>query len=247
MTRFDYRIEDEPGATIGLIALQADERIERDFRRLMPAEARLLVSRVGSERDVTLDSLRAMEARLTTAATLFPRGLDFAAIGYGCTSGAATIGLERVAENIRAGAPTEAVAEPVSALLAACRALRVRRLAMLSPYIAPVSAHLRAVLAEAGVETPVFGGFDEAEEARVARIASASVHDAALRLAAGADVDAVFLSCTNLRSLEVIEPLEQALGLPVLSSNQALAWRLTRLAGLAPPAGSPGRLFAATG
>ncbi len=126
--------------------------------------------------------------------------------------------------------------EPVSALVAACAALGLRRLALLSPYVERVSERLRTVLAERGVETPVFGTFAEAEEARVARIPPASVVRAATALADSADVDGLFLSCTNLNTLPAIPALEAETGLPVLSSNLVLAWHMTQLAGAGRPA-----------
>ncbi len=243
MTVFPYALSNSAERTIGLVVLQADLSIEADFRRLTPESVNLLVSRVPSGEDVTSETLAAMAGRLTEAASLFPRGLLFDAIGYGCTSGAAEIGPERVAALVTEGAPARAVTEPTSALIAACRALGVRRLAILSPYVESVSAKLRDVIAEADVETPVFGGFDEPSEAKVARICEGSIIAAAEALVAGADVDALFLSCTNLRALDAIAPLEDALGLPVLASNQVLAWRLLGLAGAEPRAGAPGRLF----
>ena len=46
------------------------------------------------------------------------------------------------------------------------------------------------------------------------------------------DVDAVFVSCTNIRTAGAIEPLEQRLGLPVVTSNQAAAWHVLSTFGL---------------
>ena len=56
-------------------------------------------------------------------------------------------------------------------------------------------------------------------------------------------MDGLFLSCPNLRTLDVIEPLEEVLGKPVLGSNQVLAWHLLQAAGLSPEQHAPGRLF----
>jgi len=44
------------------------------------------------------------------------------------------------------------------------------------------------------------------------------------------EVDAIFLSCTNLRTLDVIAPIEERIGKPVLSSNLVLSWHMCRLA-----------------
>ncbi len=239
----DGAIDRQPAKAIGLLVLQSDETIEQDFRRVLPASAALYVSRVPSGLTVTNDTLQQMEHHLPNAAALFPRGLRLDAVGYGCTSGTAQIGQARIAALVGQGVDTAHVSEPVSALIAACDALGVKRLAILSPYIEEVSAVLRGVLAQNGVDTPVFGSFEEATERKVVQISPASVHDAAAALAASGDVDAVFLSCTNLRTFDVIDGLERATGLPVLSSNQVLIWHLARLAGVKLGRDGPGQLL----
>lgn len=241
MTQYGFDISEPEGPRFGLVVLQADETIEDDFRRLLPGGSRLLVSRVPSALDVTRESLAQMETHLTAAAALFPRGVRFDAVGYGCTSGTAEIGADRIAEKVLAGACAAAVTEPLSALVAACEAQGIRRVGLLSPYVAEVSDRLRGRLAERGVETPVFGSFDEAEEARVARIDGPSILAAGRALAVRGGIEGMFLSCTNLRTLDVIPELEDATGLPVLSSNLVLAWDMLRLAGAAPDV--PGRLL----
>ncbi len=231
MTVFSFELETPDPVRLGLIILQADETIERDFRRLLPVETACHVSRVPSGLEVTQETLLAMRAHLPGAARLFPDALRFDAIGYACTSGASVIGSARVAELVREGAQVEAITDPVQALIAACRACGVTRLALLSPYVEDVSDMLRQRLAEGGVETPVFGSFNVAEEAKVARIAPASVIDAATRLGADPSVEAVFLSCTNLRTLGLLEEVETRIAKPVFSSNLVLAWHLCRLSG----------------
>jgi maleate isomerase len=239
---FPFDTVELTGPRFGLIALQSDETIEGDLRRLLPDDAEFMVSRVPSGAEVTSESLAAMETHLAQSAALFPEGLQFDAIGYGCTSGTAQIGAQAVATRIRAVAQTAAVTQPLSAVITACRHLQVTRLALLSPYVAEVSQRLRDALAAEGIETPVFGSFEVAEEATVVRISAGSIERAAHALMQDADVDALFLSCTNLRVVDLIDRLETALDKPVLSSNQVLAWHMMKLAG-AQPGFAPGRLF----
>jgi maleate isomerase len=229
------------GPSLGLVVLQVDETIEGDMRRLL-GDAQLYVSRVPSDARVTRETLAEMAAHLGRAASLLPPAAELAAVAYGCTSGAAQIGPEQVARLVRQGRQVAAVTDPVSALVAACGHLGLRRLALLSPYVETVSDHLRSVLDAQGIETPVFGTFAEAEEARVVRIAPDAIIDAAVDLCRTADVDGLFLSCTNLRTLPVIDRLEGQLGLPVLSSNLVLGWHMAQLAGM--PVAGPGRLLA---
>lgn len=232
MSALPYDLNVDRPPQLGLVVLQSDETLEHDLRRLLPAEAEVLVTRIPSAPVVSSDSLAAMAREITDAASLLPRGADLSVVGFGCTSGAAEIGADKVALLTRKGVETAAVTDPISALVAACAHLNITRLALVSPYVAEVSARLRDVLAQAGITITAFASFEEAVEARVVRIAPGSLHQAALSTAAIAPCDAVFLSCTNLRTLDVIEGAEAALGLPVLSSNLVMAWHMTRLAGM---------------
>jgi maleate isomerase len=245
MSSHSYRLTGPIGATtLGLIVLQVDETIEQDFRRLFPSrDVALYVSRIPSGAELTPDTIATMETHLPQAAALLPPAAAFDAVGYACTSGTTLIGAERVAELVSGAVATRAVANPLTAAIAAMTALGVRAPAIVSPYIESVAGPIRQAFGMAGFTVPATLSFGEEVEARVARIDPASIRDAAVEVGRRAGVDAVFLSCTNLRTLDIIDDLEQALGLPVLSSNQVLAWHMARLSG-APVAGdAPGRLF----
>ena len=235
MPAFSYTLEGPIGtrATLGLVVLQSDETIEHDFRRLFAApDISLYVTRVPSGLDVTPDTLASMSAALPAAAGLLPTALKYDVVGYGCTSGTAVIGPDKIAEQVKTGCSARHVTEPLSALVAICGAKGISRIAFLSPYIETVSQTLRDALNTRGVMTPVFGSFDEGEETKVAKISQQSLFDAAMALGASDEVEAVFMSCTNLRTLDVIPRIEAALGKPVFSSNQVLAWHMAHLAGI---------------
>ena len=109
--------------------------------------------------------------------------------------------------------------------------LGVSKFALLSPYVEEVNAPLRNAFSENGLTMDVFGTFGQAEEAKVARISVQSVIEAATKLGSDPSVEAVFLSCTNLRTLEAIPEIRERIGKPVLSSNQSLAWHMRVLSG----------------
>lgn len=227
---------------LGLVALQTDETLEHEFARMFTApEAALLVSRVPSAPTVSPETLAEMHAELPRAASMLPTALRYSVIGYGCTSASSVLGSDAVATQIRAGADVAEVTNPLESVLAACRALGVRRIGFLTPYAPEVSAALRAALEQGGIEIAGFGSFEEPDEHRVACIDPASTLAAIRSIGAAPGVEAVFASCTNLRTVEIIAEAEAALGKPMISSNQALAWRMLRLAGieggLAPSAG----------
>lgn len=227
-------------ASLGLIVLETDETLENEARRAIPAEASLHHTRIYSAPVVTPETLGQMEADLPHAATTFPDHVTYDAIGYCCTSGATVIGQDKVAAAIRGAHPTAKTTDPITAVMAALTALGAKRIGLLTPYTLDVSAAMQALLEANGFEITAFGAFEEAEEAKVARISEASTLAAMLEVGAGDDVDAVFASCTNLNTFGVIEQAEKVLGKPAISSNSALIWHLARLAGLS--ADIPGAL-----
>lgn len=231
MSHYTYTLAGDSAPPVGLIVLQSDETIEGDFRRMLPETVPLYVSRVPSDEEVTPETLQRMAGHLTGAASLFPTPLKFTTVGYGCTSGTAQIGADEIAKLVCAGTQAARVTNPLTALVNACNALDVTSVAFLSPYVADVSDRLRTALADQGIASPTFGSFNEANEANVVRISAASIIDAAKDLANQGKAQAIFLSCTNLRTMDVIEKIEAATGLPCLSSNQVLAWDMTRETG----------------
>ena len=57
------------------------------------------------------------------------------------------------------------------------------------------------------------------------------------------DADAVFLSCGGIRALEVAAEIEQIIGKPVITSNQAQFWSCLRRAGITDKLTGFGQLF----
>lgn len=219
--------------TLGLIVLQVDETIEQDFRRLFddPAVA-LYITRIPSGAQLTPDTIAQMALDLPHAASLLPAAAPFDGIGYACTSGTTLIGADKVAALIRSHATTRTVTNPLSAAIAALDHLAIRSVGIVSPYIASVATPIKHAFEGAGLRVPATLSFGEEVEANVARIDPASIYDAACAIGHSPEVEAVFISCTNLRTLDIIDDLERELGKPVISSNQALAWHLARSAGI---------------
>ncbi len=239
MTAFPYTLMDDDLPRLGLIVLQVDETIEDDLRRLFPPYiARLHVTRLPSGAELTPDSIADMERALPDAARLLPAVQPLDVVGYACTSGTTLIGADRVRKLVMGATRTGTVTDPLTAALAQCRSLGLARVGIVSPYVASVAEPIRAAFKAAGVTVPDTLSFGEQVEAKVARISPQSIAGAARALAQRSKLDAVFLSCTNLRTLDILAPLTQELGLPVLSSNQCLAAHMGALANVTPVASS---------
>ncbi|TCK99259.1 maleate isomerase [Shimia isoporae] len=230
MSALSYELDDRNAPAMGLIVLQVDETIEPEFKQAFADHpSPMYVSRIPSGEEVTTQTLSAMAADLKVAAGLLPNSRKLGVVGYACTSASSVIGSDRVEDLVRSGCETTAVTNPLRAAVACAADLGISRMALLSPYIEEVNTPLRNAFADEGIEMPVFGSFGVAEEARVARISSESVVDAAARLGGDTGVDGVFISCTNLRTFEALEVVQQKIGKPVLSSNQSLAWHMKAL------------------
>ncbi|MGE0844792.1 MAG: hypothetical protein AB7L41_00890 [Flavobacteriaceae bacterium] len=232
-------------ALIGLIVLASDHTIEYEYRlilRELPGVA-LYESRIFCDSMITPDTLRAMEPGIAGCASVILPGTKLDVVGFGCTSASMVIGQERVSELIRSARPESAATNPVTAAFAAFAALGAKRIAVLTPYSDVVNEGIRAYFEAGGVAVPVMGSFKEPNDNIVAKISPATIAEASVALLDGADVDALFVSCTSLRLVEVVGELERRTGLPVTSSNHALAWHSLRLAGVDDRLPQFGRLF----
>jgi maleate isomerase len=132
---------------------------------------------------------------------------------------------------------------PITAAREAMKALGLERIALLTPYEQSINDMMRAHLIEHGFDVPAMGSFNNNDDHEVARITPGSVSDAVKTLADEGGIDGVFVSCGNLRIADRVEELEKDVGLPVVSSNTAMAWHCLRLAGDRRKLMGFGRLF----
>ncbi|GGE52005.1 maleate cis-trans isomerase family protein [Actibacterium pelagium] len=229
MTLLRYKLDlDDPNLSpLGLIVLQVDETLEPEFHEYFSdSKCPIYVSRIPSGAEVSTDSLAEMEVTLPAAADLLPKARPYKVVGYACTSASSVIGSERVEELVQETCDVAVVTNPLRAAVACAGDLGVSKLALLSPYVEEVNETLRAAFDQQGLSTDVFGSFGESEEAKVARISVSSIVEAACELGRDPSVEAVFMSCTNLRTLAAIPQIRALISKPVLSSNQCLAWHM---------------------
>lgn len=231
-------------AAIGLVVLASDHTLEYEFQSLLPGPGiALYVSRIEMSATITPETLRDMTGRITqNVANILP-GQKLDTVGFCCTSASMAIGEEAVFGLIHKDRPDAACTTPITAAFAAFEALEVKRIGLLTPYREDVNLLLRDYIEARGFAVPRFDAFNEEDDNVVGRISADSVYQAALDVGRDDEVEAVFVSCTNLRFVERIAELEAALGKPVISSNQALTWHALRLAGVDDKTPQFGSLF----
>ena len=235
-------LDRDPLPRFGLVALATDLTMEGELAQLLTSRARLHVTRVVFANPTTPENLRAMGPRLTEAAALIAPGVPLAALCFGCTSGSAILGDDSVAKAFAAARPGVPAITPTSALLAAAGFFGIRRIAVLTPYLPQTTMPLVECFEGGGLSVVSGRCLGLADDRDMARILPEDLVAGAVA-ADAPDAEAIFLSCTALPALPVIEEIEARVGKPVFASNQVCAWAMLRTAGLT-PAAPVGRLFA---
>jgi len=231
-------------ARIGLVVLASDYTMEHEFRRVFTLPGvDYYESRIFNSPQITPETLAAMGPLLTQTVDLILPGSKLDVVAFGCTSASMVLGETTVAERIHAARPEAKATNPITAAFAAFDAFGAKRIAVLTPYRRDVNEIVRSYITGKGYQVPVFGSFNEQDDGIVASIDADSIRNAVRTIVRGREVDAVFVSCTSVRLVDAVTEIEAECGLPVTSSNHALAWHCLRLAGITDKRPELGRLF----
>jgi len=228
----DIALDNGPGRhRIGLIVLSNDYTVERDFMKMRPNdEVAIFTTRIANTPDCTVSSLREMAPKIADAADLLIPDGRLDTVAYACTSGSVVIGYDTIKSHIHSVRPDAACITPITASLAALDSFGVDKLAVLTPYVDEVNAAIADHLQAAGKTIGAFSSFRIEDNEEMAALTGEAIFKAAIK-ADTAAADALFISCTAIRAVEVIDRLEQALGKPVITANQAMFWQALRVAG----------------
>jgi maleate isomerase len=232
-------------ASIGLIVLATDYTIEHEWRQLFAGldGVALYHSRIHNDNVITPETLRAMAPRIVECTRVITPDTPVDVIAYGCTSASMAIGEEQVFANIRRAKPDVKCTTPITAAFAAFDAFKASRIGVLTPYPADVNRIVADYIAARGFEVPVFGSFNADRDTVVARITPHSIEQGVREIISHGEVDAIFVSCTSVRLMQACAELEKNLGIPLTSSNHAMAWHALRLAGIDDKLGQFGSLY----
>lgn len=226
-------------ANIGLIS-PAQSVAETDFNRYAPdgveiATTRLRLKAAPDEAD------DGFVPRLKLAAEVF-RGIPKDVILFGCTIGSCINGPGWDRECIRmveehSGSPATTT---ITACVDAFRALDIRRIAMLTPYPAYRTQIQKEFLEAHGFQVPTAVSMKASELG--SEIGQEQLYGVVKQMELSR-ADAVFISCMKLHTMEILEPLEYDLGIPVVSSCSASLWSVLRKSRVGEPIENAGRLL----
>lgn len=236
-------MEPERRTRLGLIVPSSNTTMETEVFRMLPAGFTLHAARMRMKQ-VTPEELRRMDEDSLRAAEELADA-EVSAIAYGCTiaimcrePGYDEVVRERLEVAVRT--PTVVSA---SAVLDACRALGIVRVAIATPYLDSLAAMECEFLQKSGLAVADNKNLNIADNIAVGNQPEAAAYDLARSLDVGS-ADGVLISCAQLPSLGVIERLERELGLPVLSTNTATLWSVFQRLGVECRIGGFGRLLA---
>jgi len=216
---------------LGLLIPSSNTTMEYEFSRWLPSSVTMHTSRMPIAAEVTEESLIEMAgASVDSARLLADCRVDL--ILYGCTSGSFVKGKgfdEKVEEDIGRATGIPAISTS-GCVLDALKHTEARRVAVYTPYIDEINQRARVFLQDNGFEVTALYGLGLIDNIAVGQIDPAGVFKMVFENDRhGASV--AFISCTNLRTFEVITPLSKVLGIPVITSNQASLWGALRALG----------------
>ena len=228
---------------VGLIALATDHTSEVDFRRMVASERiGVYVARIPYANPTTPDNLRKMQPSLSAGAALILPDEPLDAVCYSCTSASVVIGDAEIEAAIQAAKPGVPVVTPPMAGMRGLNAFGVKRISILTPYTVETSRPMAAYFAAHGFDIQSFSCLGFEDDREMARITPVSLVEMA-RKVMHPQADALFVSCTALRAALAVPAMEEAIGRPVVTSNQASAWNCLRLCGDDTPRPEFGRLW----
>lgn len=235
-------------AKIGVLVPFTNCNLEPDMELLRPPNTTVHFARLGgydADKIPGSDQMAGLGSSDITEALHLISGVRPDVVLYGCTSATLTHGpsfdaelAEKIKESSNAISLTAA-----GCLVTAIKTVGAAKVGFASPYLGEVNEQAMEFLGKEGIQTVncadigrALGNYGQGE------LSPDQVYELALR-ADHPEADAVVLSCTDMRSIEVIERVETVLGKPVITSNQAMMFCLMKALGIPRHTHSPGRLF----
>jgi len=228
---------------IGLLVPSINTTMETEFWRIAPQGVSVHVARISGGRHGTPEELRGMENASKQAAKDVAM-VEPDVVVYGCTSGSFFEGPEwnrRICEQLTgiAGAPTVTTA---GAMVEAMMANGHRKVDVVTPYVELTNERLKQFLKAHDIEVPTLATFDMLDMFDHAKIEPGEIYRKVKEITTPRS-DAVFVACTQLRAMEVLDSLERDLGKPVYSAIQATAWQAYQAMGIDPGVTNCGSLL----
>ena len=226
----------------GLITPSPGSSTEAEFNRYRPEGVAVLTTRIPLK-GISVEALTEMNSYVDEAASLLA-GAEMDVIVFSCTAGSLLGGPgydKEIIKRLEKRTGTK-VTTTSTGVVEALTALNVRKVAVATPYSREVNEAEKLFLEGSGFQVTSIIGPLLSDPKLVPQIPSAEMYQLA-RKANTDDADAMFISCTGLHVIDIIEMLEKDLRKPVITSNQVTFWAALRKIGVHEKIGGLGRLF----
>lgn len=167
------------------------------------------------------------------------------AVMWACTSGSFVFGWEGAHEQVCrlqevTGLPTSSTS---LAFVNACAAMGLERVSVAASYPAEVAEHFVGLLRRGGVEVTALGSHGIVTAVEVGTLGYRQVEAIVTGTEVSRGSEAVLVPDTAMHTLQWVDRLEEAVGLPVLTANQVTVWQGLSLLGPVPRVEALGSLF----
>jgi len=209
---------------IGLITLGSDFRIEKDFNNIIYGrDIDLYVNRIHCYNPLTNKTLAKMAEDITEVTKDILPDQKIDCVAYGCTSGTVAAGYDVIKEKIHLAKPEAKVTTPITSAIKALKVLGINKISIFTPYTKTINDSVVNYFEKENVIINSLTYFDIDSDLDIGKVDEGYLFEVLSKIDL-ADSDALFVSCTALPVLSIINKLEKKLNKVVLSSNQTLIW-----------------------
>ncbi len=228
---------------IGLIALASDFMIEKDFVNVIKDKnIDFFVNRIKCYNPLTSENLIKMSEEVTNVTSDILPDEKIDCVVYGCTSGTIAAGHESIEKKIKLAKPEAKVTTPSTAAIAALKKLNIKKISIFTPYPKKLNDEVVEFFRNEKFEITSNSYFDIESDIDIGKVDPDYLYDVLINMD-HKDADALFVSCTALPVLSIIDRLEKKINKFVLSSNQALIWDTLKKIGKNNSINGFGKLF----
>ena len=209
---------------IGLITLGSDFRIEKDFNSIVYGrDIDLYVNRIHCYNPLTNETLAKMADDITEVTQDILPDQKIDCIAYGCTSGTVAAGYDIVRSKVNLAKPEAKVTTPITAAVKAINKLGIKKISIFTPYTKTINDSVVKYFKDQNIIINSLTYFDIDSDLDIGKVDENYLFDVLSKIDLE-DSDALFVSCTALPVLSIIDKLEKKINKTVLSSNQTLIW-----------------------
>jgi len=243
LNKIEPKFTSKSNPRIGLITLGSDFRIEKDFNNIIYGrDVDLYVNRIHCYNPLTNETLAKMAEDITEVTRDILPDQKIDCVAYGCTSGTVAAGYDSIKEKVNLAKPEAKVTTPITSAVKALNMLGINKISIFTPYTKTINDSVVGYFKKENIIVNSLSYFDIDSDLDIGKVDENYLFDVLSKINLEGS-DALFVSCTALPVLSIINKLEKKLNKIVLSSNQTLIWETLNLIKNKEPVVGFGKIF----